>query len=156
MRSTVCSLDLSSSVLSSRPSGVVFFFFSSRRRHTRFDCDWSSDVCSSDLAGTPLKQTDALVRELQLAQGNGEGVASLYGVSGSGTRLDASPTESGENIGKLTVVMEGGGNARTEAEITERLRDTMGQHPGAQVDFARPALFSFSTPLEIEIGRASC
>src|SRR2546427_5397904 len=31
--------------------GIVerFFFFSSRRRHTRFDCDWSSDVCSSDL-----------------------------------------------------------------------------------------------------------
>src|SRR5205085_3072986 len=28
---------------------VHFFFFSSRRRHTRFDCDWSSDVCSSDL-----------------------------------------------------------------------------------------------------------
>src|SRR2546430_16705813 len=28
--------------------GLVFFF-SSRRRHTRFDCDWSSDVCSSDL-----------------------------------------------------------------------------------------------------------
>src|SRR5256886_11548087 len=27
----------------------MFFFFSSRRRHTRFDCDWSSDVCSSDL-----------------------------------------------------------------------------------------------------------
>src|SRR5256886_15884606 len=27
----------------------VVFFFSSRRRHTRFDCDWSSDVCSSDL-----------------------------------------------------------------------------------------------------------
>src|SRR3989475_11075643 len=29
---------------------MSFFFFSSRRRHTRFDCDWSSDVCSSDLA----------------------------------------------------------------------------------------------------------
>src|SRR2546430_9564059 len=27
---------------------MFFFFFSSRRRHTRFDCDWSSDVCSSD------------------------------------------------------------------------------------------------------------
>src|SRR5256886_17601674 len=26
-----------------------FIFFSSRRRHSRFDCDWSSDVCSSDL-----------------------------------------------------------------------------------------------------------
>src|SRR5688572_31535794 len=36
----------------SRWLGLVylFFFFSSRRRHTRFDCDWSSDVCSSDLA----------------------------------------------------------------------------------------------------------
>src|SRR5690606_40040832 len=27
-----------------------FFFFSSRRRHTRFSRDWSSDVCSSDLS----------------------------------------------------------------------------------------------------------
>src|SRR2546430_7827356 len=26
----------------------IKIFFSSRRRHTRFDCDWSSDVCSSD------------------------------------------------------------------------------------------------------------
>src|SRR2546430_8173817 len=37
-----------------------FFFFSSRRRHTRFDCDWSSDVCSSDLADeTNPSQTPA-------------------------------------------------------------------------------------------------
>src|SRR6266480_3348941 len=32
---------------------LVFFFFSSRRRHTRLTCDWSSDVCSSDLAVLP-------------------------------------------------------------------------------------------------------
>src|SRR5438477_39558 len=30
-------------------SVIFFFFFSSRRRHTRLTCDWSSDVCSSDL-----------------------------------------------------------------------------------------------------------
>src|SRR5207237_2309601 len=30
----------------------IFFFFSSRRRHTRFKCDWSSDVCSSDLSSS--------------------------------------------------------------------------------------------------------
>src|SRR5689334_24865381 len=29
-----------------------FFFFSSRRRHTRWNCDWSSDVCSSDLGAS--------------------------------------------------------------------------------------------------------
>src|SRR5690606_39357209 len=34
------------------------FFFSSRRRHTRFSRDWSSDVCSSDL-GEPTLQTQA-------------------------------------------------------------------------------------------------
>src|SRR5689334_23674317 len=28
---------------------ILCFFFSSRRRHTRWNCDWSSDVCSSDL-----------------------------------------------------------------------------------------------------------
>src|SRR5689334_25257427 len=31
-------------------SGWLHFFFSGRRRHTRWNCDWSSDVCSSDLA----------------------------------------------------------------------------------------------------------
>src|SRR2546430_4443267 len=35
------------------------FFFSSRRRHTRFDCDWSSDVCSSDL----LRRSERLLLE---------------------------------------------------------------------------------------------
>src|SRR5437588_6700501 len=32
-----------------RHENIQFFFFSSRRRHTRSLCDWSSDVCSSDL-----------------------------------------------------------------------------------------------------------
>src|SRR2546430_13836307 len=35
---------------------LLVFFFSSRRRHTRFDCDWSSDVCSSDLGCPVLAQ----------------------------------------------------------------------------------------------------
>src|SRR2546427_1574284 len=42
----------------------LVFFFSSRRRHTRFDCDWSSDVCSSDLsAGCPWGVAYSLPRE---------------------------------------------------------------------------------------------
>lgn len=101
--------------------------------------------------GTPLRDTDKLVRELQQAHDKDPGIRALYGVSGSGTRLDANPTESGENIGKLTVVMADGGSKQVEAEETERLRATMQAHPGAQVDFSRPELFSFSTPLEIEL-----
>ncbi len=101
--------------------------------------------------GTPLRDTDALVRALQLAHGDEPGVRALYGVSGSGTRLDANPTESGENIGKLTIVMADGGSEAVEAATMERLRTSMQAHPAAQVDFGRPELFSFSTPLEIEL-----
>ncbi len=101
--------------------------------------------------GTPLRDTDKLVRELQQAHDKDPGIRALYGVSGSGTRLDANPTESGENIGKLTVVMADGGSKEVEADETERLRASMQAHPGAQVDFSRPELFSFSTPLEIEL-----
>src|SRR5439155_8863078 len=37
-------------IIGSHAASAVFFFFSSRRRHTRWPRDWSSDVCSSDLA----------------------------------------------------------------------------------------------------------
>src|SRR5215204_7255993 len=43
---------------------MIFFFFSSRRRHTRSLCDWSSDVCSSDLADLVRGRT-GLVNQLR-------------------------------------------------------------------------------------------
>ncbi|HTL14366.1 MAG TPA: efflux RND transporter permease subunit, partial [Thermomonas sp.] len=98
--------------------------------------------------GTPLAKTDALIRDVQAAHAKDDGVRVLYGVSGSGTRLDANPTESGENIGKLSVVME---SNDAEGPLTESLRETMQRFPGVQVDFSRPELFSLSPPLEIEV-----
>src|SRR5206468_6605730 len=44
---------------------VSLFFFSSRRRHTRSDRDWSSDVCSSDLLDVPV-QHGAIRRDAEL------------------------------------------------------------------------------------------
>src|SRR6266513_2716071 len=38
-----------------------FFFFSSKRRHTRSKRDWSSDVCSSDLAYVPAMSDEAVI-----------------------------------------------------------------------------------------------
>src|SRR5437764_7312651 len=37
---------------------MIFFFFSSRRRHTRYIGDWSSDVCSSDLRAGCRRQVE--------------------------------------------------------------------------------------------------
>src|SRR2546427_4954947 len=61
------------------------FFFSSRRRHTRFDCDWSSDVCSSDLAApAPSPNSDTMTSVLDYQDratcvlfGDGAGAALL-------------------------------------------------------------------------------
>src|SRR6267143_4821907 len=71
-----------------------FFFFSSRRRHTRWNCDWSSDVCSSDLASAlviflrPTKRGLAFVSpQIQQRFGN-EGQIGRLEVKGvAGTKL---------------------------------------------------------------------
>src|SRR5690606_40279911 len=57
---------------------VLFFFFSSRRRHTRFSRDWSSDVCSSDLG-------QALV-QLRAPEDQRGRVVGVYSMIGSGMR----------------------------------------------------------------------
>src|SRR5690348_17539812 len=46
-----------------------FFFFSSRRRHTRWTGDWSSDVCSSDLA--TVESVEAVGKNLLIRFDNG-------------------------------------------------------------------------------------
>src|SRR3712207_8002096 len=64
--------------LTSRLSSVVifcslFFFFSSRRRHTRYWRDWSSDVCSSDLVMGVIDDVNAWIdaaKPWELARAN--------------------------------------------------------------------------------------
>ncbi len=101
--------------------------------------------------GTALVDTDKLVAELQQKNASNPNIALIYGVSGTGTRLDATPTESGENIARLLVVLKPGVGDRGEREAIDALRGTMASHPGIEVKFARPQLFSFATPLEIEL-----
>src|SRR5260370_19529633 len=49
-------------------------FFSSRRRHTRFKCDWSSDVCSSDLPNLE-GPSDKTVAVIEFLSATGEPIA---------------------------------------------------------------------------------
>src|ERR1039457_7294778 len=57
---------------------LFFFFFESRRRHTRLQGDWSSDVCSSDLDG-----------------GGAHGVGGLGCMPEVGQHVDAAPLDLG-------------------------------------------------------------
>src|SRR5256885_1583842 len=65
-------------------SRSLFFFFSSRRRHTRLQGDWSSDVCSSDLR---LKQQADTVKATESVQRAQATVAGRY--AGSQTRVQS-------------------------------------------------------------------
>src|SRR6266567_6718928 len=80
----------------------LFFFFSSRRRHTRFDCDWSSDVCSSDLG----RQKTRTVGDLPFRQTQED----LQGAAGALLRLG--PVELASQIlGRHTTFPTTGGPA---------------------------------------------
>ncbi|MEO7324972.1 MAG: efflux RND transporter permease subunit [Dokdonella sp.] len=100
--------------------------------------------------GTPLAETDKVVSEVSARHAKDAGVESIYGVAGAGTRLDANPTESGENIARLSIALKNGGSKSIEAAEIDRLRAGM-TRADASVKFARPELFSFSAPLEVEI-----
>src|SRR2546428_734026 len=58
------------------------FFFSSRRRHTRSDRDWSSDVCSSDLAGILVR---AAVQDAEMLDGLGVNVPRVFTLTFAGS-----------------------------------------------------------------------
>jgi HAE1 family hydrophobic/amphiphilic exporter-1 len=101
--------------------------------------------------GTALAETDALVCRIQRAHASDPRIASIYAVSGTGTRLDATPTESGENIARLSITLAPDAGKHAEADVMDALRATLAADPDAEVRFSRPALFSLATPLEIEL-----
>jgi HAE1 family hydrophobic/amphiphilic exporter-1 len=109
------------------------------------------DMTAKLPAGTQLQDTDRLVAAVQGQFDGDERIKALFGVSGTGTRLDANPTESGENIARVSIVLGPGYSRTTEAALTDDLRGFMAGYPGVEVKFSRPELVSLSTPLEIEI-----
>jgi len=101
--------------------------------------------------GTPLAATDRYVAQLQEAATKIDGVEHIYAVSGSGTRLDANPTEAGENIAKLLIDLDQSVASADEGRVLSSLRALTQRIPGAEAKFGRPALFSFATPVEVEV-----
>ncbi|MDX1443305.1 MAG: efflux RND transporter permease subunit [Gammaproteobacteria bacterium] len=101
--------------------------------------------------GTPLEETDAAVAAAAQAAEAIPGVAKSYAVAGTGNRLDANPAEAGENTGKLNVVMNPGATRADEERAMDELRNTLDKRAGLDYTFGRPELFTFSTPLEVEV-----
>ncbi len=102
--------------------------------------------------GSPLASTDQSLQMVQSAASSLDEVDYAYGVSGSGNRIDANPTESGENIGRLLIALDSADQSdAAERKTINQLRQVINRQPGMTADFSRPELLSFDKPLEIEV-----
>jgi HAE1 family hydrophobic/amphiphilic exporter-1 len=101
--------------------------------------------------GTPLAQSDALLARLQAAAGADAAVATTFAVAGTGTRMDANPDQGGENWGEMHVELDAAAGPAGEASAVAALRAVLGRVPGAEYQLRRPALFTFDTPIEVEV-----
>jgi len=101
--------------------------------------------------GTPIERTDIAIRAVQAAAAGIDTIETTYSVAGTGNRLDANPVDAGENAGTLNAVMKGSASKADEQRAIEALRAALSDLPGVEYKFGRPELFSFKTPLEIEL-----
>ena len=102
--------------------------------------------------GTPLSSTEALLPELERIAQAAPGVASVYAVAGV-AEADQANSDRGEHTAVLQVVLADEGDPiEVEERAQAHLRDALARVPGLEsVRIERPDLFSFRTPVEIEI-----
>src|SRR5256886_2485098 len=87
---------------------MCVFFFSSRRRHTRFDCDWSSDVCSSDLRDHDRDQVGLPCEAPNAICVSATGPIAAKSVNGPWDNVDASALYTGYGRSVVSVAAPGG------------------------------------------------
>ncbi|MFQ5824895.1 MAG: efflux RND transporter permease subunit [bacterium] len=101
--------------------------------------------------GTPLKKTDGLIERMQREAHGNKMIHTMFSVAGMGNRLDANPEAGGENWGELRVKMASGSDRSDEERLMTELRSRFSRLAGAEYKFTRPTLFTFKTPIEVEV-----
>jgi len=101
--------------------------------------------------GTPLENTDRVMAAIQESTSGMDAIATTFSVAGTGNRFDADPEQGGDNWGELSAAMVPGAGREGEEAAMAAIRGSMDRLPGFQYKFSRPTLFTFKTPVEIEI-----
>lgn len=101
--------------------------------------------------GTPLQRTDTVIAGIQRSTAKLDNVSTVFSVAGSGNRMDANPEQGGENWGEMSVMMEKGTRRFHEQDTMTDIRKELERLPALQYKFYRPTLFTFKTPVEIEV-----
>jgi len=101
--------------------------------------------------GLPAEMTDERVTPVQDYVTNLDGVKMVATVVGVDKR-ESTKTDEGENTAKLTVTLARGSSViREEERLIKLIREHMTNYSGVQSKISRPTLFSFKTPIEVEI-----
>jgi HAE1 family hydrophobic/amphiphilic exporter-1 len=101
--------------------------------------------------GTPAERTDEQVVPIQNYITNLDGVGKVATVVGV-DKKESTNTDEGENTAKLTVTLTRASSVIVEEErLIKLIREHMSNYPGVQSKISRPTLFSFKTPIEVEI-----
>ncbi len=98
--------------------------------------------------GTEVSETDAVLQQLALAIKDRDDVKHAYSQAGSGGLMTSDTARGGENWGRLQVVLADPLAFNTVSQV---LRNTARNIPELEAQIEHPELFSFKTPLEIEL-----
>ena len=101
--------------------------------------------------GAPIEQTDRVLKDLEGRVAALPGVATVFASVGGSNKNQFARQAIEEHAGQLFVVMEDRRDRALEQQTIERIRDELGRYPETRFTFGRPTLFSFKTPIEVEI-----
>lgn len=101
--------------------------------------------------GTPLLTTDQQLNKLSQVALKNAHVERTYSLAGTGSLMNASPAQGGDHWGRLNVVLKVNTSAVQEQQVIESIRQQANRIPGLQVKIAKPELFTFKPPLQIEL-----
>lgn len=101
--------------------------------------------------GARLETTDQILNDLASYTESLPHVERSYSIAGTGSLMNASPSQGGDYWGKLNVVLQNGTLPEQELATKAAMREYLRTQAGVQSKFGKPELFSFSTPLEIEL-----
>ncbi|MEM9103172.1 MAG: efflux RND transporter permease subunit [Pseudomonadota bacterium] len=101
--------------------------------------------------GTSLQVTDKKIQQLAAQLIQHPDIGQITAISGGNSRDDTSSEVSREHEGELFVSLNPPFNAIKEQKVITAIREAVNQLPDVSTEITRPQLFSFKTPVEVEI-----
>ena len=101
--------------------------------------------------GSPIEQTDRVLKDLEGRVAELPGVATVFASVGGSNKNQFARQAIEEHAGQLHIVMEDRRDSVVEQQTIDKVREELARFPEIRFTFGRPTLFSFKTPIEVEI-----